>query len=243
MLLYICIYSNKVSMKENEHVNHRKRLYETISLAGFENVNDFIALEYILAYVIPRQDTNPIAHRLLEKFGTISRVLDSEVEELVKVKGLGLQSARMLTMLPKILERYEVDKQNNQKRLTSIQKIADYGWPRMKNKDIEELYMLVLDKNDIVLGFTKCGVGSIDTVSVKKHKILADVISYKNARYIVLMHCHPNNTIAPSSADKNSYNEIKELLHEVGIHNVESLIYGHRMCYACSNGSILKVGR
>ena len=69
---------------QNVHENHRKRLYQTITSAGFDNVNDYIALEFILTYVIPRKDTNPTAHKLLDKFGTIDAVLDANIEDLIK---------------------------------------------------------------------------------------------------------------------------------------------------------------
>ena len=43
-------------------------------------------MELLLFYCIPRQDTNPIAHALLDRFGSLSQVLEAPVEELEKLK-------------------------------------------------------------------------------------------------------------------------------------------------------------
>lgn len=52
-------------------------------------LTDVQYLEMILFYCIPRVDTNPIAHRLLDKFGSIRDVFEASEEELISVKGMG----------------------------------------------------------------------------------------------------------------------------------------------------------
>jgi len=67
------------------HKNHRQRLrdrYEKTRLDGFA---DHEALELLLTFAIPRGDVNPTAHRLLERFGSFSQVLDASAQELAKV--------------------------------------------------------------------------------------------------------------------------------------------------------------
>ena len=52
-------------------------------LDGFEDHN---ILELILFFAIPRRDTNVIAHNLLSKFGSFSRVFEASVDELCSDK-------------------------------------------------------------------------------------------------------------------------------------------------------------
>ena len=66
---------------KNTHKNHRMRLYDTISQVGLDKTNDFLALEFILTYVIPRKDTNPVAHRLIDKYGSIPNVLEANINK------------------------------------------------------------------------------------------------------------------------------------------------------------------
>ena len=57
------------------HAGHRERVrqrYLETGLKGFDDVN---VLELLLFYAMPRQDTNPIAHALLDRFGSLHGVL------------------------------------------------------------------------------------------------------------------------------------------------------------------------
>ena len=63
------------------HAGHRERVrqrYLETGLKGFDDVN---VLELLLFYAMPRQDTNPIAHALLDHFGSLYQVLEAPVEE------------------------------------------------------------------------------------------------------------------------------------------------------------------
>ena len=52
------------------HDGHRDRMRERFLQTGFEGMEDHEALELILYYFFPRINTNPIAHRLIETFGS-----------------------------------------------------------------------------------------------------------------------------------------------------------------------------
>ena len=47
------------------HEGHRQRKKEQFREHGLDAFADHEALELLLYYAIPRQDTNPIAHRLI----------------------------------------------------------------------------------------------------------------------------------------------------------------------------------
>ena len=64
------------------HKGHRERLKGRFLETGLDSFTDVQALELLLFYAIPQKDTNPIAHALLDRFGSLSQVLDAQVEEL-----------------------------------------------------------------------------------------------------------------------------------------------------------------
>lgn len=51
------------------HDGHRNRLKKRFIEEGLEHFEPHNALELLLFYSLPRQDTNEIAHRLLNAFG------------------------------------------------------------------------------------------------------------------------------------------------------------------------------
>ena len=71
------------------HEGHRDRVKKRFRQEGLDHFSDIQALELLLFYGIPRVDTNPIAHALLDRFGSLSQVLEASPEELMKVPGVG----------------------------------------------------------------------------------------------------------------------------------------------------------
>ena len=71
------------------HDGHRKRLRQRFAQQGADGFQDHELLEYLLQFSLPRVDTNPLAHRLMDRFGSFSSVLDAPVESLLQVEGVG----------------------------------------------------------------------------------------------------------------------------------------------------------
>ena len=70
------------------HDGHREKMRRRFLETGLEGFADHEALELLLYYAIPRRDTNPIAHALMERYDSLSGVLNAPVEDLEKVEGI-----------------------------------------------------------------------------------------------------------------------------------------------------------
>ena len=57
------------------HDGHREKMRQRFLKSGLDAFADHEALELLLYYAIPRRDTNPIAHALMERYGSLSAVL------------------------------------------------------------------------------------------------------------------------------------------------------------------------
>src|SRR5690554_309432 len=101
------------------HEGHRERLKGRFLEEGLDYFNQHQVLELLLFYVIPRRDTNPIAHKLIDKFGSLSGVLDAGYEHLIKEGGLSPNAATFLSLLPDLCRRYLNDKWGNKPQLNS----------------------------------------------------------------------------------------------------------------------------
>lgn len=78
------------------HGNHRARLRKRYEKSGLDDFEDHVILELLLFQSIPRRDTNPLAHRLLDQFGSLLEVLKAPEDRLLQVQGVGKVTARML---------------------------------------------------------------------------------------------------------------------------------------------------
>ena len=80
------------------HDGHRQRMRQQFLSHGPQSMADHELLELALFYAIPRRDTNETAHRLLEQFGSLDRVLTAPEQELEQVEGVGQNAAVLLRL-------------------------------------------------------------------------------------------------------------------------------------------------
>lgn len=71
------------------HKGHRERLKSRFLKEGLDAFEDHQVLELLLFQAIPRIDTNPIAHLLIKRFGSLSAVLEADPHDLESVEGIG----------------------------------------------------------------------------------------------------------------------------------------------------------
>ncbi len=84
------------------HDGHREKMRRRFRETGLEGFADHEALELLLYYAIPRRDTNPIAHALMDRYDSLSAVLNAPVEDLQKVEGIGESAAVLLSLVARI---------------------------------------------------------------------------------------------------------------------------------------------
>lgn len=78
------------------HAGHRSRMRRKLLTYGQKIFDDYEILEMLLYYAVPYRDTNPVAKRLLMKFGSLDRVLSASAEDLARTAGIGERAARLL---------------------------------------------------------------------------------------------------------------------------------------------------
>ena len=87
------------------HEGHRARKKEQFRAHGLDAFADHEVLELLLYYAVPRQDTNPIAHRLMQKFGSLEAVFSADRETLEEVEGVGENASTLLTLMLPLMRR------------------------------------------------------------------------------------------------------------------------------------------
>ena len=68
------------------HDGHRERMRKQLKTSGMDSLSDVQVLEVLLYYAAPRGDTNPAAHALLNRFGTLDGVFSAPEAELKKTR-------------------------------------------------------------------------------------------------------------------------------------------------------------
>lgn len=80
---------------ENIHGEHRKRMRSRYMQFGADAFETHQLLEMLLFNSIPREDTNPAAHKLLDTFSS-RQLLSADINEMKSVHGIGEKSANLV---------------------------------------------------------------------------------------------------------------------------------------------------
>ena len=89
-----------------DHKEHRQRVKKRFLGEGLDHFSELHALELLLFYGKPREDTNELAHALLDRFGNLHQVLTAPPEQLMQIKGVGEHVAILLSLVKGISQKY-----------------------------------------------------------------------------------------------------------------------------------------
>lgn len=216
--------TDKSKKVHNPHQNHRARVRETFRKAGVDGMPDHNLLELLLFYSIPRKDTNEIAHRLIETFGSLNGVFDAPYERLMEVEGMGESSALLLSLVPGICRRYAEGMTDKKKiNLSTPEAVGDYIVKKYYGCKTEIFYMLCLDAVGNLINCCKLSEGTIGTVVVDK-RIMLEIALRNNADKVIFAHNHPNGLAIPSRDDLEMTCDLSSVLSTVGMRLADHFI-------------------
>ena len=206
------------------HDGHRKRLKAQFLSHG-EDFHDHQLLELLLCYAIPQGDVNGLAHALLERFGSLSGVLDALPEVLMQTPGVGQHTAILLKLIPKLAGRYYGSRADVGTILQSSQAAKDFLMPLYRQGGRNEtVYLICLDGKGKVLGCHKLGEGSVNAADIMPRRVVEVALAH-NATAVILSHNHISGLALPSDADLLTTRKLWKILQEVGVELTDHLIF------------------
>lgn len=205
------------------HRGHRERLKQRFLEHGLDDFTDVQALELLLFYAIPQKDTNPIAHALLDHFGSLSRVLEAGVEELKQVKGISGHAATLLSLITELSRCYQVDCAQRTECLTTLDACGAYLVPYFFGRANETVFLLCLDAKCKVLCCREVGEGSVNSAGISVRKIVETALK-AGATTVILAHNHPSGVAVPSNEDIQTTRRVAAALNAVEIHLADHVV-------------------
>lgn len=152
-------------------------------------------------YGVPQKDTNPIAHRLIERFGSLPAVLEAPARELMQIEGVGENVARLLKVTQAMRCRCTQQQTARQKVvLNSSLKAGEYLCSLLQGRETEALLLVCLDAGKAVRHCEQLESGVSDSISTTLRQI-AQLCVNRNVHDIILAHNHPSGLVHPSRED------------------------------------------
>ena len=208
--------------KKSEHSGHRERLRRRFIDNGLDGFEEHQALELYLFYAIPRRDTNPLAHRLLERYRNIGGVCDAPIDELERDYGLSERAATLLKLLPEMSRLYNESKLSDT-NLIDPETVGDMIARRFIGRTSEAVALLLGSAKGKILYFDIVAKGSVSSSDFPLRRIV-DLAIRHNARTAYIAHNHPSGSLLPSRADIDVTKLLDSTLSSVGVHLLDHFI-------------------
>lgn len=215
------------------HKDHRKRVKEKFLKTGLDGFHEHNILEMLLFYAIPRCDTNEIAHRLINEFGSFRAVFEATVDELTNVDGIGIEAATLIRFIAELMKAYDMNcvKESKIKQITDSETAAKILRPMFRATNYEKFIVLFLN--------SKCGLISQAEYTQESHTSVSTdfvVILQKavllQAKGIIIAHNHPTGFAVPSQEDIMMTERLSNLCKPMGIIFCDHLIFSGKE-YCC----------
>jgi len=182
------------------HHGRREKLRKSFLDFGLVSFNETQVLEYALGLAIPRLDTNPTAHRLINTFGSLTGVIEAHPDKLREVSGIGEQAAIFLNFLKQFVTYYQRKARDTNAKITTPAKAIEYLREVMKTYSTEQFVLLCLDKSGAIILEQTTTSGDLDKVDINLRQIVDIALRVKTASVIVA-HNHLGENASPSDAD------------------------------------------
>ena len=219
------------------HEGHRSRLKNRFLEEGLDGFEDHQTLELLLFYAIPRRDTNELAHSLINKFGSLSGVLEADPKDLSKIPGLGENSAILLAPIPSLARIYLKDRWGTRPVLNTA-KAGEYVLSLFAGRTYEVFYVICLDAQHNVIYPALVHEGTIDQAPVYPRIIVETALRHK-AHCIILAHNHPGGSSTPSPQDIEVTKRIQVALEPISISVLDHIIAAGQAYVSCSEKGLI----
>ena len=221
----------KQAAPEDSNRDHRKRLRLKFLTSGIEAFHDYEVLELFLTYAIPRVDVKQQSKELIRTFGSIRGTVDADIGDLVKIKGIGKDSAVLIKLVKEIAALYLKAKAKEKKQVSCTTELLDFCRTVMGGKQDEEFCVIYLDAQNQIIEFETIQKGVVNQAVVYPRQVLENALK-KKASAIILAHNHPSGHVRPSDADIRLTKTIQETAKVLDILVHDHIIIGENRFFS-----------
>ena len=212
-----------MSQNNNLHAGHRERVKTRFLENGIQSMARHEIIELLLFFGIPRKDTNELAHRLLDHFGSLSMVMAASYEELVSIPGMPHNAAVLIRLFNELDAECQRERFTTARLLNTRERIRDFVLPLFIGVETEQVRLVCMDNNGRVLASGLLADGSAAAVEINSRQALQLALRC-NATAAVLAHNHPGGQPTPSREDVDTTAALSRLLDTVGVKLVDHII-------------------
>ncbi|MEG1548769.1 MAG: DNA repair protein RadC [Clostridia bacterium] len=232
-------HATKPVAAEAPHAGHRERLRRTYVDNGVRGMHEHQILELLLTFALPRRDTNPLAHDLLKRYGTLGSVLAANISDLAAVPGMGENAAVLLSLAGELAQG--TGAKHESARLNTPMQAMSFCRALLAGEKYETMYVISLDKRRKVIHSDRIGIGTLNETVVYP-RVAVECALRHGASSVILTHNHPSGDASPSRADVETTKTVLTALTPIGITMHDHIIIGGNEAYSMVRGELIPSG-
>lgn len=175
----------------------------------------------LLAILIGSGNTEESAVDLMKRLlkdcnNSLATLSKRSLEQLMAYKGIGEAKAVTIMAACELGRRRETETPQKRKTMQTAQEVYEHLGPVMRDLDVEESYVLLINQRFHLLDTVKLSHGgltetAVDVRLIMKHALMA------NATVVILVHNHPSGSVKPSRDDDMLTKKVKEACNTMRI--------------------------
>lgn len=215
-------------MKENVLIKElptAERPRERLLRYGAASLSNSELIAIILRTGNKNENILNLSSRIIKERGGLNGLLNSEIEDFTKLKGIGAAKASQLIALCELSKRFKCYKSGEKYKISSPKDAAMYVMEEMRYLKQEILKVLMLDIKNHVIYEKNVSMGSLNSSIVHPREVFKEAI-VKNSASIIILHNHPSGECTPSKEDIQVTQRIKESGRIIGIELMDHIVIG-----------------
>ncbi len=189
------------------------------------SLRDTELLATLLGLVLP-VDPEPLAERVIGRFGSFAAVLAAPERELRGVRGLGTHCIAAIKLVHAAALRIARAQIMHRPVLANSEKLSNYLTASMARDRIEQFRVLFLDPDDRLVADEAQARGTVNHTPVYPREVVKRALELRAAS-IILVHNHPSGDPTPSRDDLEMTAQVGEAADLLGVALRDHVIVGN----------------
>jgi len=196
---------------------------------GAEALSDAELLALLIRTGTVAESALVLAHRVLKGDGTatgLEFVAAASIEELSKIKGIGLAKAVQIKAAVELGRRISAHCRRGDVVISSPEDVKKLLMEEMRFLDKEHFKVILLNVKNRVISVENISVGSLNSSIVHPREVFKPAIKRSSAA-VILVHNHPSGDPTPSREDIEITRRLMEAGKILGIEVLDHIIFGN----------------
>ncbi|HET8705746.1 MAG TPA: DNA repair protein RadC [Pseudomonadales bacterium] len=214
-----------------------ERPRELLLTQGPHQLTDAQLLAIFLRVGVRGKSAVDLARDLIQQFGDIRGLMDSDPDEVFLHPGIGPAKYSQLLAALELGKRYLHSELKRTDVMRNPRVTSDYLRAKLRPYQQEVFAALFLDTQHRVICFETIFFGSIDSATVHPREVVKRALKH-NAAALIVAHNHPSGISEPSEADILVTQQLKKALELVDVRLLDHIVVGDNTTSLAERGAL-----